>query len=144
MFWKKEKERVEREKMKKRNILPQEIEVWYIIPAIRKEMAICLSKKHKLSYDKISLIMGLTKTAISQYVSGKRVEKIRLHPEAKREVISSCRLIAEKKSTVIKEIRRVLSLIKKKKLHCELCGGKIDGKLHNCKEIIIPDVVLEE
>lgn len=144
MFWKKEKERKERKKMKKMNVLPQEIEVWYIIPAIRKEMAICLSKKHNLSYDAISLIMGLTKAAISQYIAGKRVEKTRLHPEAKKEVIFSCKLIANKKSTVIKEIRRVLSLIKKKKLHCELCGEKIEGKLHNCKEIIIPEIVSEE
>ncbi|PJC44447.1 transcriptional regulator, partial [Candidatus Pacearchaeota archaeon CG_4_9_14_0_2_um_filter_39_13] len=29
--------------------LPQEIEVWYIIPAIRREMAMCFSREHKIS-----------------------------------------------------------------------------------------------
>src|SRR3989338_5814733 len=122
------------------HILPQEIEVWYIIPAIRRETAICLSKKHNISYDKIDSIMGLTKTAISQYISGKRVEKIKMHPKALAEVEISCNRLMKNKSTIIKEISRILDIIKRKKLHCEICGKMIDGELHDCQEIKIPEV----
>lgn len=121
--------------------LPQEIEVWYIIPAIRREMAMYFSREHKISYDNIAAMMGLTKAAVSQYIAGKRVKRIKMHPNALEEVKISCNRIVKNKSNVTKEILRVLEIIKKKKLHCEFCGEVIDGKLHNCKEIKIPEVV---
>lgn len=122
--------------------LPQEIEVWYIIPAIRREMAMCFSREHKISYDNVALMMGLTKAAISQYIAGKRVERIKIHPKALEEVKISCNRVVKNKSNVAKEILRVLEIIKKKKLHCEMCGEMIDGVLHNCKEVKIPEVVI--
>ncbi len=122
--------------------LPQEIEVWYIIPAIRREMAICFSREYKISYDNIASMMGLTKAAISQYIAGKRVERIKIHPKALDEVKISCNRIVKNKSSVVKEISRVLEIIKKKKLHCELCGQMIEGELHDCIEIKIPEVVI--
>ncbi|MEK6903224.1 MAG: hypothetical protein AABW64_01085 [Nanoarchaeota archaeon] len=122
--------------------LPQEIEVWYIIPAIRREMAVCLSQEHKISYDNIASLMGLSKSAVSMYVAGKRAEMIRMHPKAVGEVKHACQRIVTNKSTTIKEIARVLELIKKKKLHCELCGKMIDGELHDCQEIKIPEAVI--
>lgn len=88
--------------------LPQEIEVWYIIPAIRREMAICFSREYKISYDNVALIMGLTKAAISQYIAGKRVERIKMHPKALEEVKISCNRIVKNKSTATKEILRAL------------------------------------
>lgn len=120
--------------------LPQEIEVWYIIPAIRREMAMCFSREHEISYDNIASMMGLTKAAISQYIAGKRVERIKMHPKALEEVKISCNKIVKNKSTATNEILRILEIIKKKKLHCEMCGEMIDGVLHNCKEIRIPEV----
>ncbi len=122
--------------------LPQEIEVWYIIPAIRRDMAICFSQEHKISYDNIALMMGLTKAAISQYIGGKRVEKIKMHPKALEEVKISCGQVIKNKSTVIKEIVRILDIIKRKKWHCELCGEMIEGELHDCHEINIPEQII--
>ena len=56
--------------------LPQEIEVWYIIPAIRKALAEQLVKKHKLTLEKTGNILGVSKAAVSQYLSKKRATKI--------------------------------------------------------------------
>ncbi len=120
--------------------LPQEIEVWYIIPAIRRDMAVCFSREHKISYDNIASMMGLTKAAISQYIAGKRVERIKIHPKVLEEIKMSCNRVVKNKSTVIKEISKILDIIKRKKLHCEECGGMIEGVLHDCKEIKIPEV----
>lgn len=122
--------------------LPQEIEVWYIIPAVRREMAVCFSHEHKISYDNIALMMGLTKAAISQYISGKRVEMIKIHPKALEEVKISCNKIVKNKSNVTKEILRVLEIIKKKKFHCEMCGQMIEGELHDCVEVKIPEMII--
>ncbi len=119
--------------------LPQEIEVWYIIPAIRREMANSFSKEHKISYDKIAELMGLTKAAISHYVKNKRAAKIKLHPKASEEVKKSCKRIIKNKTGVIEEISNILKIIKDKKLHCEVCGEIINGELHDCKDIIIPE-----
>jgi len=120
--------------------LPQEIEVWYIIPAIRREMALCFSREHNVSYDNIASMMGLTKAAISQYISGKRVGRIKMHPKAIEEVKVSCNRVVKSKSDVTKEILKILGIIKKKNLHCEICGELVDGEFHNCKEVEVPEI----
>lgn len=124
------------------HVLPQEIEVWYIIPAIRREMAVCFSHDHDLSYNDIALLMDITKAAVSMYLAGKRVKMIKMHPKAQEEVKNACQMIVTNKSTATKEIARVLEIIKKKKLHCELCGKMIGGELHDCQEIKIPESLL--
>ena len=67
-------------------LLPQEIEVWYIIPKIRRELASLLVKKHKLSYEKAGEVLGVTKSAVSQYLSNKRANKIELSAQIKKEL----------------------------------------------------------
>jgi uncharacterized protein len=52
--------------------LPQEIEVWYVIPAVRRELARILTSKHGLSYEKTGNVLGISKAAISQYQKNKR------------------------------------------------------------------------
>lgn len=117
--------------------LPQEIEVWYIIPAIRKELAHCLIKKHKITYEKAGKILGITKVAISHYLGNKRATKVKLHKEAINEVCKSCSLIINQKSHATAEILRILNIIKEKNLLCEICDDKVKGKFTECKEIKI-------
>ena len=52
-------------------MLPQEIEVWYLIPAIRKELAIALNDMGLKQKD-IANIIQVTPSAISQYIRQKR------------------------------------------------------------------------
>ena len=116
--------------------LPQEVEVWYIIPAIRRELSKDLIRKHGVTYEKTGRLLGLTKAAISQYLSNKRARKIKLHPRAEKEVLKSAEKIILNKTDAVIEIQRILKLIRKKGLHCEVCGNVIDGKLHNCRQVI--------
>jgi len=116
--------------------LPQEIEVWYIIPAIRKELSKDLIREHGITYEKTGKLLGLTKAAICQYLSNKRAKKIFLHPKAIVEVKRSAGNIVNRKSNSVKEIQRVLRIIRKKDLHCEVCGGMIDGKKHDCRQVV--------
>lgn len=102
-------------------LLPQEIEVWYIIPAIRKEFAKVFVKEHKISYEKAGNYLGISKAAISQYISNKRANKLKLSQEIKDAIKESAKIILKDEKKSIKEIERILDLIKEKKCSCEVC-----------------------
>ena len=53
-------------------LLPQELEVWYLIPAIRRELTKFFIKKYELTQKQVSEILGLTESAVSQYLKSKR------------------------------------------------------------------------
>jgi len=102
-------------------LLPQEIEVWYIIPAIRKELSKVLVRKYKMSYEKAGNILGISKAAVCQYLSNKRANKMRLHEEVKNEIAKSAEIISEKPNMAVLEVERIIKLMKEKKCSCELC-----------------------
>ena len=102
-------------------LLPQEIEVWYIIPAVRKELAKLLTKKYEYSYDKTGRILGISKAAVSQYLSDKRANKIKLNPETKKEIAKSAKTISENNKLALGEIQRILKFMKENKCSCDVC-----------------------
>ena len=102
-------------------LLPQEIEVWYIIPKLRKEMALRFIKKYGLTYEKTGEILGVTKAAISQYTKNKRANKIKLSSEMKKEVEYAVDRIYKKESSALIEIQRLLRKMKETKCACDVC-----------------------
>ena len=52
--------------------MPQEIEVWYMLPALRRELTRIFVKEFQLSQKDAAKLLGLTESAISQYVKAKR------------------------------------------------------------------------
>lgn len=58
-------------------LLPQELEVWYLIPALRKEIAKVLISDFGMSQKKVSQTLGLTESAISQYLKSKRGSELK-------------------------------------------------------------------
>lgn len=115
--------------------LSQEIEVWYIIPALRREISKCLIKDFQISYEKTGNMLGITKAAISQYVKGKRASKIKLPKEIGPKILSSCKSLSKKKTTSSEEINKLLKYIRDKSLPCEVCGHIKEGVFEDCKEI---------
>tara|TARA_Y100000310_G_scaffold263261_1_gene273392 strand:+ start:25522 stop:25887 length:366 start_codon:yes stop_codon:yes gene_type:complete len=101
--------------------LPQEIEVWYIIPAIRKELAKLLVKKHGLSYEKAGNMLGISKAAVSQYLSNKRANKIKLSAEIKKEIEKSAEILIQDNREALHEIQKILRIMKVKKCSCDVC-----------------------
>ena len=67
-------------------IMPQEIEVWYLIPALRREITKVLVKDHNLSQKKTADILGITEPAVSQYLSFKRGKEIKFSEKEKIEI----------------------------------------------------------
>ena len=50
---------------------PQEVEVFYLLPTLRKEIAKAL-KTRGHDQKRIAAMLGVTDAAVSQYISGKR------------------------------------------------------------------------
>ncbi len=65
-------------------MLPQEVEVWYILPAIRSALSKELSGR--LSQKQIAQILGITEPAVSQYIKGKRGTKVKFDEKIKTEI----------------------------------------------------------
>jgi uncharacterized protein len=53
-------------------IMPQEIEVWYLLPALRRELAKIFIEHHNMTQKDAAKILAITEAAISQYLSEKR------------------------------------------------------------------------
>ena len=102
-------------------MLPQEIEVWYIIPAVRKELAKLLTKDYGFSYERAGKALGISKAAVSQYLSDKRANKVCLDVKTKREVGKSAGLISENEKIAVGEIQRILRFMKENKCSCKVC-----------------------
>jgi predicted transcriptional regulator len=64
-------------------IMPQEMEVWYLLPAIRRELTKIFIKDHRLKQKEIAEILGITEAAISQYKNQKRGKDFSFNKEEK-------------------------------------------------------------
>jgi predicted transcriptional regulator len=96
----------------------QEIEVWYVIPAIRREMVLEL-KKRKVSQKAAARLLCLTEAAVSQYMSGKRGTDVRFGPDMRSEIRKSVDSI-QKGAGVMEEIHRLTSFCKSNGTLCRL------------------------
>jgi uncharacterized protein len=108
---------------------PQEIEVWYILPAIRSELVVSL-KKEGLSQRKIAYLLGVTESAISQYTKSKRAQKITFNSEVKEFISNSVKLI-NSKTTAYQQIQKISNFIRNSKAICEI-HMQLEGKLESC------------
>jgi predicted transcriptional regulator len=109
---------------------PQEIEVWYILPAIRKELVVVL-KERGLTQKEIAGMLKVTEAAISQYSRHKRGKEITLDQEVKDYIREASKNIIDAK-TAYREIQLISEFIKKSKA---LCGihMQIEENLEGCK-----------
>lgn len=112
--------------------LPQEIEVWYIIPTIRKELARLLTKKHKLTFERAGKILGISKSAVSQYINKKRADMLKITPKIRKDIEKSSNIIIKNENLAVKEILRILALMKKQKCSCKICKKFNKGILSQC------------
>ena len=99
--------------------LPQKAELVYLIPSLRKELALALKKN--LSEKEIASRLGLTKSAISQYIHKKRGAGIKFPENIKKEIKKSADKIANGKSTGMAEIVNLLEIAKKSRFTCTIC-----------------------
>ncbi|MBI2655097.1 hypothetical protein HYX06_01595 [Candidatus Woesearchaeota archaeon] len=114
--------------------MPQEIEVRYILPAIRRELARTLIKDHNLSQKEAANILGLTEAAISQYQHSKRAKEVVFSDNVTDEIRKSAdKILSDKKNKqrVIAEMYRISSLTTVRHILCDLHRSQ-SKDLANC------------
>jgi predicted transcriptional regulator len=112
--------------------LPQEIEVWYIIPAIRRELAQVLIKKHNLKQKEVAKILGTTEAAISQYLHKKRAQTLKFPKEMRKQLENSAEIIVKDNKRVVNEILKLINLTKQCGVSCGICKKYNKGILDIC------------
>lgn len=103
-----------------KQILPQEVEVWYLIPALRKEIAINLIKKKELSQKEAADILGITESAVSQYVSMKRASAVKFNKEEKKKIEKTAEMLVKDRKNKIKHLDKLIKSFKKSGSMCEI------------------------
>jgi predicted transcriptional regulator len=110
--------------------MPQEIETWYVIPAIRREMVLEL-KRRKVSQKEAARMLGLTEAAVSQYMSGKRGTDVKFEAGMKAEIRKSVDAIT-KGASVMEEIHRLTTFCRRKGTLCKI-HKKMGAAPEGCK-----------
>ena len=114
--------------------MPQDVEVRYILPAIRREIARIFIEEHKLSQKEAAKILGLTEAAVSQYQHSKRAKEVVFSDNVVKEIRASVdKIQADKKNKqrMIAEIYRISNLTHVKQILCDLHRAQ-SKDLENC------------
>ena len=111
------------------NQMPQEIEVWYIIPAIRRELTKSMIELG-LTQKRVAERMELTEAAVSQYLSSKRAKEVSFSNAVLNEIKKSAKRIVENKENLVSEMVRLTNLTAVKHVMCDL-HKKQDTNLPN-------------
>ncbi len=98
-------------------MMPQEIEVFYTLPAIRREMAISMKASGRKQKD-IAKLLCVEESTISQYLKDKRAAKIRLDERFRKDIAEAAKRIASQ-ADFIREAQRLLSIMRKR----TFCSG---------------------
>jgi|SRR3989338_899905 len=112
--------------------LPQEIEVWYVLPALRREYAKVFISEHHLSQRQVAARLKVTEAAISQYINGKRGDVVHFSEKVLVEVRKSAAAIVGGKAELFRELERVSRTISVKRIVCEMCRSSNQG-LDDCE-----------
>lgn len=103
--------------------LPQETMLWYVVPALRRALVTEL-KTLGLQQKDIAPLLGVTPSAISQYMKDKRASsgtKIVLKEPLKSELHRSAEVISKAKdeTVAVREINRLCEIVRNKKIICQ-------------------------
>tara|TARA_Y100000310_G_scaffold341089_1_gene439071 strand:- start:12258 stop:12644 length:387 start_codon:yes stop_codon:yes gene_type:complete len=101
------------------NQMPQEIEVWYIIPALRRELAKSMIEAG-LTQKKVAEHMGITEAAVSQYISNKRAKEVVFSNAVLDEIKKSAKRIMEDKKQLVPEMMRLSKLTGVMQVMCDI------------------------
>ncbi len=117
--------------MKLKTYSPQAIEVWYILPAIRREFVKGLVRAG-LSQKNAAEKLGLTEGAVSLYLKDKRAKEVVFESRIMAEIGKSVRAILGGRS-VMKETQRICRLAEEDMLVCKI-SKKLGFAPKGCKE----------
>ena len=98
---------------------PQEIDVWYVLPSLRREIALALIKRG-LKQREIAKKLGVTEAAVSQYMKNKRAKCICIPKEIKGAIGKAAENMIKAQDCHRYEIQDLLNRIRKSGFLCEV------------------------
>ena len=104
-------------------IFPQEIDVWYVLPAIRKELAMALVELGLKQKD-VAKLLGITEAAVSQYKNEKRAKELVFEENVKAEIKKSAQRIKDNPQVAFNEIMNIDDYLKKSGIFCQIHRSK--------------------
>jgi len=102
-----------------KKVMPQEIEVWYLIPSLRKELTLALVKKG-MKQRHVSHALGITESAVSQYIKSKRAQELKFSRKELKEIESAAEYIREDPDTAMKHIINLTTKFRGSKSICDI------------------------
>jgi predicted transcriptional regulator len=103
---------------------PCEFMKWNGLPVIRKEIAESMIKKFGLTQKETALKLGITPSAVCQYLSKKRGKIKIIDEELLKEIDKSAKIIIENgSSSTIKETCRICKIMRKEGLFQFFCSS---------------------
>lgn len=113
--------------------MPQEIEVWYIIPALRRELTKALINNHNLSQKEVAKLLGITEAAISQYMHSKRAKELAFTKELEKSIKEAAQRIVKDPKAVLYEMNRLCTETKDCKFICDIHHKYDKGLTNRCE-----------
>ncbi len=113
--------------------MPQEIEVRYILPAIRREFAKILVEEKKKSQKETAKLLDITEAAVSQYLNSKRAKEVVFSEDVRNEMRNSLDKLMHdnSKQRLIAEIYRICNLTDVRQILCGIHRSQ-SKELENC------------
>jgi predicted transcriptional regulator len=100
--------------------MPQEIEVWYLIPALRRELTKIFIKEYNLSQKQIAKIFGTSEATISHYAKSKRGAEVKFPREQETKIMKAAKEIIEKKKDAFEVVYKLCVEFRKSKTLCKI------------------------
>ena len=106
---------------------PQEIAVWYVLPAIRRELAKAMIEKGVVQ-KRVARIIGVTEASVSHYIKDRRGKQVKLSKGIKKEIKRSADIILKDQYMLVDEMQRICRMMKKSREMCRI--HKLFEKCH--------------
>ena len=114
-------------------LMPQELEVWYLLPSLRKEIAKILVNEHELSQKEVAVIFGMTESAVSQYLKSKRANELKFSNQELAEIKKYADKIMQDKKNYHSHLFELSKKMRGTKSLCELHKKQDSSVEKNCK-----------
>jgi len=110
--------------------MPQEIEVWYILPAIRRAFVDILVQELHLSQKETAELLNLTESAVSQYLAQKRGTDVHFQEVVVNHIRKAAKRIMNKETSVIPEMVHISKLPEVQSHICDIHRKEQTGLAH--------------
>ena len=114
-------------------LMPQEIEVWYLIPAIRKELTLVLIKDFHCSQKDVADILGVTESAVSQYIKAKRANELQFSKQELDEIKRTADIIIKNKKNAYDALYKLTIKLRGTENLCKFHKKRDKSLPINCK-----------